>query len=60
MGMLRSVDTPGASSAAAICLVPAFFDAPEISTRPWSGPLGRTRKVVMIPCSARGVVRRTP
>ena len=39
-GMLRSVVTPGASSAAAICFVPAFFDAPEISTRPWSGPLG--------------------
>src|SRR5690348_5830405 len=41
---LRSVVTPGASSAAAICLVPAFLVAPETRTVPRSGPPPRTTK----------------
>ena len=45
-GMLRSVVTPGASSAAAICFTPEFLVAPDGCTRPSSGPLARTRKRV--------------
>src|SRR3954468_18460466 len=45
-GMLRNVVTPGASNAAAICFTPEFFVAPATSTRPTSGPFGRTRKRV--------------
>ncbi len=45
--MLRRVVIPGASNAAAICLTPEFFVAPDTSTRPSSGPFARTRKRVM-------------
>ena len=41
---LRTVDVPGARSAAAICLSPAFFVAPETRTEPERGPPGRTTK----------------
>src|SRR3954465_13546851 len=41
---LRNVVTPGASNAAAICFVPAFFVAPETRTVPCSGPPARTTK----------------
>ena len=41
--MLRSVVTPGASSAAAICLQPAFFVIPETRMVPARGAPGRTR-----------------
>ena len=45
---LRSVVTPGASSAAAICLVPAFFVAPAMRTEPCSGRPARTTKESVI------------
>ena len=45
---LRSVVTPGASNAAAICLVPAFLVAPETRTVPCSGPPARTTKESLI------------
>src|SRR3954468_4270168 len=55
---LRSVVTPGASSAAAICLVPAFFVAPETRTVPCSGPSARTTKESLIGPSFREAQRQ--
>src|SRR5262245_23189113 len=55
--MLRSVVTPGARSAAAICFSPAFFVAPEGCTRPESGPLARTRNRVTAKRLPTGVLR---
>ncbi len=40
--MLRSVVTPGASSAAAICLQPAFLVMPDTRTVPVRAAPGRT------------------
>ena len=40
--------TPGASNAAAICLVPAFFVAPDTRTVPCSGRPERTTNESLI------------
>src|SRR5690242_19029589 len=55
---LRSVVTPGASNAAAICLVPAFLVAPETRTVPRSGPPARTTKESVIARSFREAQRQ--
>src|ERR1700751_4351983 len=45
--MLRSVVTPGASNAAAICFTPEFLVAPATSMRPSRGAPERTRNRVI-------------
>ena len=50
--------TPGASSAAAICLVPAFLVAPAMRTEPCSGrPARTTRESVIAARSLREAQR---
>ena len=54
---LRNVVTPGASSAAAICLVPAFLVAPAMRTEPCSGQPARTTRESVIAPSLREAQR---